>query len=97
MLCQAKGKHMAKPKKRTLKIRAAGGKRAPSSKKIKTKRAAAKRYKVTGSGKVKVPHQGKQHLTGQKSRSRKNRLRKAKIMRAENMLLVKRCLPNSGL
>lgn len=67
----------------------------PKNGKIKTKRAAAKRYKVLASGKVKVAHVGKQHLTGLKSRSRKNRLKKAKIMRPENMLLVKRCLPNS--
>lgn len=91
------GQAYGKVRKTDKKIRANGGKKAPSSKKIKTKRAAAKRYKVTGTGKVKVPHQGKQHLTGQKTRSRKNRLKKAKIMRAENMLLVKRCLPNSGL
>jgi large subunit ribosomal protein L35 len=63
--------------------------------KIKSKRAAQKRYKVTGTGKVKVGHVGKRHLTGMKSRSRKTRLKKLKIMRKENMLLVKRCLPNS--
>jgi large subunit ribosomal protein L35 len=72
-------------------------KERPSKKKIKmkTKRAAAKRYKVLGSGRVKVSHTNKQHLTGQKSRKHKNRLRKGKLVRAENMLLVKRCLPNS--
>lgn len=86
---------MAKSKARIKKLRIQGGKRAPSSTKIKTKRAAAKRYKIVGDGKVKVPHVGKQHLTGHKSRTRKNRLKKAKYMRAENMLLVKRCLPNS--
>ena len=63
--------------------------------KIKSKRAAQKRYKVTGSGKVKVGHTGKRHLTGFKSRSQKNRLKKLKVMRKENMLLVKRCMPNS--
>lgn len=72
-------------------------KERPSTKKIKikTKRAAAKRYKVLGSGKVKVPHCNKQHLTGHKSRKHKNRLRKGKIVRPEKMLLVTRCLPNS--
>jgi large subunit ribosomal protein L35 len=85
---------MAKSKARCRKIRL---KERPSAKKIKikTKRAAAKRYKVLGSGKVKVPHTNKQHLTGHKSRKHKNRLRKGKLVRAENMLLVKRCLPNS--
>lgn len=64
--------------------------------KIKTKRAAAKRYKVLGSGKVKVASTSRRHNTGPKRRSVKNKLRKGKIMRGENMLLVSRCLPNSG-
>ena len=69
--------------------------KASSKVKIKTKRAAAKRYKVTASGHVKVERSGKQHNAGSKNRSRKNRLKKLKIVRAEKMLLVKRCLPNS--
>lgn len=64
-------------------------------KSIKTKRAAAKRYKVTASGLVKVGHCGKRHIAGSKNRSRKTRLKKLKVMRAESMLLVSRCLPNS--
>ena len=85
---------MAKTLARIKKIRK---KNLPKTKKvkIKTKRAAAKRYKVLGSGKVKVSHTNKQHLTGHKSRKHKNRLRKGKIVRSENMLLVRRCLPNS--
>jgi large subunit ribosomal protein L35 len=86
---------MAKSKARCKKLLK---KERPSDKKIKikTKRAAAKRYKVLGSGKIKVPHCNKQHLTGlNKSRKHKNRLRKGKIVRPEKMLLVKRCLPNS--
>ena len=86
---------MAKSIKRIKRLRRDGGKKPRSSNKIKTKRAAAKRYKVVGGGRVKVGHTGKRHLTGQKSRKRKNRLKKAKYMRAENMLLVRRCLPNS--
>ena len=62
---------------------------------IKTKRAATKRYKVLGSGLVKVAQCNRRHLTGLKSRSLKNRLRRPKIMRKESMLLVRRCLPNS--
>ncbi len=83
---------MAKSKGR---LKAIKRKIAPKTPKIKTRRAAAKRYKVLGSGRVKVPHAGKCHKTGLKSRSRKNRLRKPKLMRAESMLLVRRCLPNS--
>jgi large subunit ribosomal protein L35 len=63
--------------------------------KIKTKRAAAKRYKVTGSGKIKVPHCGKQHNASTKNRSRKTRLKKIKVARAEKRILIYRCLPNS--
>lgn len=85
---------MAKTRAR---IRLIRKKELPKAKKIKikTKRAAAKRYKVLGSGQVKVGCTNKQHLTGHKSRKHKNRLRKGKLVRKENMSLVKRCLPNS--
>lgn len=63
------------------------------NKALKNKKAAAKRYKVTGSGLVKVPHCGKQHNAKSKNRSRKNRLKKSKIMRQESMRHVVRCLP----
>ena len=69
--------------------------RSSSQVKIKTKRAAAKRYKVLGSGDVKVPHCNRRHLTGKKARHLKNRLRKPKILGASVKLLVSRCLPNS--
>lgn len=64
------------------------------NKRIKTKKAAAKRYKLTATGLVKVPHCGKQHKAACKNRSRKTRLKKAKIMRSESVRLVSRCLPN---
>ena len=44
--------------------------------KIKTKRAAAKRFKVTGSGKIMRRKAYKGHLTAKKSPNRKRRLRK---------------------
>ena len=44
--------------------------------KMKTKKSAAKRFKVTGSGKI-VHHQGgNRHLATRKSPKRKRRLRK---------------------
>ena len=43
--------------------------------KMKTNRAAAKRFKVTGSGKVRRPKGGAQHNMIGKSRSRRRRLR----------------------
>lgn len=44
--------------------------------KIKTKRSAAKRFKVTGSGKIMRRKAYKGHLTAKKSPNRKRRLRK---------------------
>lgn len=43
--------------------------------KMKTNRAAAKRFKVTGSGKVRRPKGGAQHNMIGKSRKRRRRLR----------------------
>lgn len=63
--------------------------------KTKTKSAAAKRFKVLGSGKIKISHAGKKHNTGYKRRSVKNALRKGMIMDETNMDNAKRCLPNS--
>jgi large subunit ribosomal protein L35 len=43
--------------------------------KMKTNRAAAKRFKVTGSGRVRRPKCGAQHNMNGKSRKRRRRLR----------------------
>lgn len=43
--------------------------------KMKTSRAAAKRFKITGSGKVRRPSGGNQHGMIGKSRKRRRRLR----------------------
>lgn len=61
--------------------------------KVKTKRAAAKRYKMTASGKVKFKHAGKRHQLGhRKSAKRKLRLRKGAYVHPSYMSLVKGCL-----
>ena len=44
--------------------------------KMKTKKSAAKRFKVTGSGKVVYNKSGNSHLSTKKSPKRKRRLRK---------------------
>ena len=44
--------------------------------KMKTKKSAAKRFKVTGSGKVVYNKSGNRHLSTKKSPKRKRRLRK---------------------
>ena len=45
--------------------------------KMKTKRAAAKRFKVTGTGKLKRAKAFKSHILTKKSRKTKRNLRKA--------------------
>lgn len=63
--------------------------------KIKTKRAAAKRFKVKPSGKVKRNHANKRHILTKKDRDRKNRLKKPSyVTTADLKKLVRRCLPN---
>ena len=42
--------------------------------KMKTHKAGAKRYKVTGSGKILRKQAGRKHLLGHKATARKNRL-----------------------
>lgn len=48
--------------------------------KIKTHKASAKRFSVTGSGKVKVFHSDHRHNLGQKTQKRKRHLRSASIL-----------------
>ena len=48
--------------------------------KMKTKKSAAKRFKLTGSGKVSYNKSGNRHLSTKKSPKRKRRLRKDTII-----------------
>lgn len=48
--------------------------------KMKTRRSAAKRYKKTGSGKIKYKKQGLRHILTKKGAKRKRNLRKAGIL-----------------
>lgn len=45
--------------------------------KMKTRRSAAKRYKMTANGKIKYKKQGLRHILTKKSAKRKRNLRKA--------------------
>lgn len=63
--------------------------------KIKTKRAAAKRFKVTGTGKLMKMKANKSHILNKKSRKRKRRLRQAVEVDATNAKMMKRILPYS--
>ena len=61
--------------------------------KIKTSRAAAKRFKVTGSGKLKRNKAYKSHILTKKSTKRKRNLRKATITDSTNVKNMKKILP----
>lgn len=61
--------------------------------KIKTVRAAAKRFKKTASGDFKRMHANLRHILTKKSTKRKRHLRKKSIVFKENMSLVMPCLP----
>ena len=52
--------------------------------KVKTKRAAAKRFKKTGSGELKRMKAYKSHILTKKSTKRKRNLRKSTIMDSAN-------------
>ena len=61
--------------------------------KIKTNRAAAKRFKVTGTGKLKRNKAYKSHVLTKKSTKRKRNLRQATITDATNVKNMKKVLP----
>ena len=61
--------------------------------KLKTSKAAAKRFKVTGTGKLKYSNANKQHILTKKSPKRKRKLRKLDIVDKTNMKQLKRMLP----
>lgn len=61
--------------------------------KLKTKKAAAKRFKVTGTGKLVKTKANKGHILTKKSTKRKRDLRKSDVVDKTNMKQMKRCLP----
>jgi len=61
--------------------------------KMKTKRAAAKRLRLTGTGKVRRGRAGKQHLMRGKSANRLRNLRKHAIVSDADEPRMKRLLP----
>ncbi len=61
--------------------------------KMKTNRSAAKRFKVTGTGKLKRNKAYKQHILTKKTRKKKRNLRKAVITDSTNVKNMKKILP----
>jgi large subunit ribosomal protein L35 len=61
--------------------------------KMKTKRSAAKRYKITGSGKIRYKKQNLRHILTKKNSKRKRRLRKPAMLSGIEVSRAKKLLP----
>ena len=63
--------------------------------KMKTKRAAAKRFKTTGTGKLMKMNANTSHILNKKTTKTKRQLRKAVEVDESNVKMMKRLLPYS--
>ncbi len=63
--------------------------------KMKTRRAAAKRYSFTAKGKVKYKKQGLRHILTKKSTKRKRHLRKAGVLSSPEEKRAHKLMPYS--
>ncbi len=61
--------------------------------KMKTRKSAAKRYKITGNGKVRYKKQGLRHILTKKKSKRKRNLRNAAILSDVETKRIKQLLP----
>ena len=61
--------------------------------KMKTKRGAAKRFKLTGTGKIKRNKAYSSHILTKKSTKRKRGLRQSGLVDSANSKAIKRILP----
>lgn len=61
--------------------------------KIKTNKGAAKRFKITGTGKIKRPKGYANHILTKKSTKRKRSLRKADIVNASDRKAIIKLIP----
>ena len=61
--------------------------------KIKTSKAAAKRFKMTGTGKLKRMKAYKSHILTKKSAKRKRNLRQSTVTDETNAKVMKKILP----
>ena len=61
--------------------------------KMKTRRAAAKRFTLTGSGEIRRNKAYKSHILEKKSPKRKRKLRKAALVVAADKKRAMKCLP----
>lgn len=63
--------------------------------KIRTKRSAAKRFRFTAKGKIKMKKAYASHILTKKSTKRKRKLRKAGYLSAADQANVRRLIPYS--
>ena len=77
-----------------LDIQCADGRRGG---KLKTRKSAAKRFKVTGSGRVVVRHAGKNHFQEKKSSKRRAKLSMMHLAPEAHTANIKGCLPYAKL
>lgn len=61
--------------------------------KLKTKKAAAKRFSFTGTGKIKFKRAGKRHNLGHKKSKAKRLLRNTAYVFEGDMKHIEKCLP----
>lgn len=61
--------------------------------KLKTNRGAAKRFKKTGSGKIKRRRSNSSHLLTKKSTKRKRRLRSSTLIDKADLKKVRKLIP----
>ena len=61
--------------------------------KLKTNKAAAKRFKITKSGKWKKRSAGRGHLLGKKTRKSKRKLRQSSYVSSVDLKKIRRLLP----
>ncbi len=62
--------------------------------KQKTNKSAAKRFKVTGTGKILRRHASGRHLLSSKSSKRKRKIKRANLVHSGDYSNVSRMLPN---
>lgn len=61
--------------------------------KLKTRKAVAKRFKITKTGKIMRMKSGRSHILTKKSRARKRHLKKKTFVSKSFLLKIKRQLP----
>ncbi|OPZ65255.1 MAG: 50S ribosomal protein L35 [Firmicutes bacterium ADurb.Bin506] len=61
--------------------------------KMKTHRASAKRFRVTGNGLIVKNKAGRRHILEKKTPKRKRNMRKADVMNASDQKVVRQLIP----